>query len=331
VAAAVVALICITLSGYTAYVGAVGSDLLVDPIPSRLCSTPATRFGWAYEAVNYDIADDAVLIPADPELELCSGQGQGAGRELVTRDGVPIAGWYIPSAEGPGPTGPTVILVHGWNANKSEVLRYAAPLHREFNLVALDLRHGGRSGGEAITFGVQERFDVEAVVDWLVRTKAPRSIGLMGDSMGGAAAAAAAVNDPRIGAVLLDSIHASAVQVIGRRLTHETGHPPYPGAWGIIAGVWLRTGHDVRSVDPLDTVPQLGDRPVLLVHGSHDPIDLPAESAERIVEAAQAAGVGIQLRYCDGGGHGDLIDHCPEEWGAWALDFFERALSSGSR
>ncbi len=330
-AAAVLALTCVNLSGYTAYVGAVGSDLLVDPTPRRTCGTPETRFGWAYEAINYDIADDAVLIAANPDQEQCSSQGEGAGNEVLTSDGVPIAGWYIPSAERPDPTGPTVILVHGWNANKSEVLRYAAPLHRRFNVVALDLRRGGRSGGEAITFGVQERFDVAAVVDWLVRTKAPRSIGLVGDSMGGAAAAASAVGDPRIGALLLDSTHASAVQVIGRRLTHETGHPSYPGAWGIVAGVWFRTGHDVRSVDPLATVPQLGDRPVLLIHGSHDPIDVPAESAELIVEAARAAGVDIQLRYCDVGGHGDLIDRCPDDWGAWAIDFFERALSSAPR
>ena len=192
--------------------------------------------------------------------------------------------------------------------------------------MALDLRHGGRSGERAVTFGVQERLDIEAVVDWLARTKAPRAIGLMGSSMGGAAAAAAAVGDPRIVALLLDSTHASAVQVIGRRLSVEAGHPPYPGAWGIVAGAWLRTGLDIRGVDPVETVPRLGDRPVLLIHGSHDPIDVPAESAERIVEAARAAGVDIRLQYCAGGGHGNLMDHCPEGWGAWAVDFFERAF-----
>jgi len=325
-AAVILGFICVTLAGYTAYVGAIGSELLVDPAPRKLCSTPDVRFGWSYEAINYDIADDAALIAANPDLDDCAGQGTGAGGEVVTDDGVPIAGWYIPSAEGHGPTGPTVILVHGWNGNKSDVLRYAAPLHDRFNIVALDLRHGGRSGERAVTFGVQERLDIEAVVDWLARTKAPRAIGLMGSSMGGAAAAAAAVGDPRIVALLLDSTHASAVQVIGRRLSVEAGHPPYPGAWGIVAGAWLRTGLDIRGVDPVETVPRLGDRPVLLIHGSHDPIDVPAESAERIVEAARAAGVDIRLQYCDGGGHGNLIDHCPEGWGAWAVAFFERAF-----
>ncbi len=119
--------------------------------------------------------------------------------------------------------------------------------------------------------------------------------------------------------------------MIGRRLAVETGHPPYPGAWGIVAGAWIRTAVDIRGVDPVETVPRLGDRPVLLIHGSHDPIDVPAESADRVFEAARAAGIDIELQYCHGGGHGNLMDHCPANWGAWAVDFFERARSSGPR
>jgi uncharacterized protein len=314
------------LTGYTAYVGAVGSDVLVDPEPNARCGTPLVQFGWDYEAVNYDVADDARLMAANPDPDRCSDQGSRAGSEVVTSDGVSIAGWYIPAADGSGPAGPTIILVHGWNANKSEVLRYAVPLRDRFNVVVLDLRHGGRSGGHQITFGVQERLDVRAVVDWLERTKAPRAIGIMGNSMGGAAAAAAAVEDPRIRAIVLDSTHAKALDVFGRRLSVEEGQPAVPGSWAIAIGVWLRTGHDPRSSDPLGTVPRLGDRPVLLIHGTDDPIDVPADSAEQTLAAAKSAGVDIELRYCPGGRHGDLIDHCPIEWGEWAVEFYERTL-----
>ena len=326
VAAGALGLLLTAIIGYTAYVGVIGSEVLVDPDPLGACGTPGVQYGWAYEAINYDIADDAVLMAANPDPQHCPDQGTAAGQEVTTEDAVSIAGWYIPSADGSGSTGPTVILVHGWNANKSEVLRYAVPLRERFNVVAVDLRHGGRSEDAEITFGVQERLDIRAVVDWLERTKAPRSIGLMGNSMGGAAAAAEAVDDPRIAALVLDSTHASGVEAISRRLSVEEGHPAYPGAWGIAAGVWMRTGHDLRSADPLQTVPRLGDRPVLLIHGSADPIDVPADSAERTLQAARAAGIDIELRYCEGGGHGDLIDHCPTQWAAWTNDFFAGAL-----
>ncbi|MBA3959820.1 MAG: hypothetical protein H0X60_05445, partial [Chloroflexi bacterium] len=77
-AAVVLGFFCVTLAGYTAYVGAIGSELLVDPAPRKLCSTPDVRFAWSYEAINYDIADDAALIAANPDLDDCAGQGTGA-------------------------------------------------------------------------------------------------------------------------------------------------------------------------------------------------------------------------------------------------------------
>ena len=42
---------------------------------------------------------------------------------MVTADGVRIAGWYVPAANGIGPTGPTVVLMHGFSGNKSGILR----------------------------------------------------------------------------------------------------------------------------------------------------------------------------------------------------------------
>jgi hypothetical protein len=62
------------------------------------------RYGWQYEAINYDIADDAVLQRENPDMEHCASQGSTAGGEVVTADGVPIGGWYIPAADGAGPT-----------------------------------------------------------------------------------------------------------------------------------------------------------------------------------------------------------------------------------
>ena len=144
----IAALVLVGGVGYTAYVGAVGSDALVHPTGNPDCRTPLVRYGWTYEAINYDIADDAVLRSANPDMESCSSQGATAGTDVVTSDGVRIAGWYIPAANGAGATGATVVLVHGWAANKSEVLKYAVPLHATFNVVAFDLRNGGRSSDE---------------------------------------------------------------------------------------------------------------------------------------------------------------------------------------
>jgi len=83
---------------------------------------------------------------------------------------------------------PAVILVHGYAANKSDIMPYGAALHDTYNLVAFDLRNGGRSTGAQTTYGVLEQDDQRAVIDWLVREKDPAWIDLLGNSMGAATA-----------------------------------------------------------------------------------------------------------------------------------------------
>ncbi len=324
--AAVVALL--GLGGYTGYVGLVGSDQFIHPIGNTDCRTPLDRYGWPYEAINYDPLDDAALRSVNADMEHCTTQGAVAADEVLAADGVPIGGWYIPSAAGSGPTAPTVVLVHGWAANKSEVLKYAVPLHQSFNVVAFDLRNGGRSGRTATTFGIREQLDLEAIVDWLERTKHPDHLFVMGNSMGGATAVLAAATDPRIEALILDSTHARVWDVVSRRLEVDAGHPALPGTPAIFAGVWVRTGLNLSEADPVAVVAARGRRPLLLIHGTADLNDLPDRSAQVMLRAAREAGVPAELRMCQGGTHGKLIEACPEEWGAWSVEFLDRALGA---
>lgn len=322
------AFVLLGLSGYTAYVGAVGSDQLAHPTGNPDCRTPLVRYGWMYEAINYNIADDAVLQRENPDMTNCSSQGAAAGTDVVTSDGIPIAGWYVPAANGVGPTGPTVVLVHGWDADKSEVLKYAVPLHATFNVVAFDERDGGRSGQANSSFGLHEKLDIEAIIDWLERTKHPAHLALMGNSMGGGAAALAAAGDPRIEALVLDSTHAHVSNVLETRLEVDAGgHPGLPGTPAIIAGFWLRTGVDLMQADPITAIPALGKRPLLLIHGAADVNDVPALSVDLMDQKALDSGVPVELHMCPGATHGKVIDTCPTEWGQWAVAFLNRAFN----
>ncbi len=325
---AVAVLALVGFVGYTGFVGVVGADTLLHPVGNVDCRTPLDRYGWSYEAINYDAADDAVLRAANPDMTTCSTQGTSAGTAVVTSDGVGIAGWYIPAASGVGPTGTTVVIVHGWAANKSEALKYAPAFHPSYNVVLLDLRAGGRSGGTESTFGVRERLDVEAMIDWLERTKHPAHLAVMGNSMGGASAAEAAAGDPRIEALILDSTHARVEDVIGRRLEVDANprHPSLPGTPAILLTMWLRTGLNLMDANPIDAVPQLGARPLLILHGGADVNDLPARSADTLLAVARAVGVPAELHYCATATHGQVVDECPTEWAQWATSFIARAL-----
>jgi dipeptidyl aminopeptidase/acylaminoacyl peptidase len=325
-AMALLGLAVIGLVGYTGYVGVVGSDQLIHPTGNPDCRTPLVRYDWTYEAINYDIADDAILERDNPDMSTCSSQGSPAGDDVVAGDGTRIGGWYIPAGDGAGPDRTTVVLVHGWGANKSEALKYAVAFHESFNVVVVDLRNGGRSARSDTTFGVREQLDLEAIVDWLVRSKRPAHIAVMGNSMGGATSVLAAAKDPRIEALILDSMHARVVDVVGRRLEVDAGHPSIPGTPAIIAGIWLRTGINLLDADPISFIPELGTRPLLLIHGTADQNDLPERSAEAVFDEAERAGVPVELHLCEGAPHGLVIDTCPDEWARWSVDFLNRAF-----
>lgn len=326
---ALVLAMAVGLIAYTGYVGYEGSRRLVDRDgTSRDCRTPDVQFGWAYEAINYDIADDAELRARNTDPFDCAYEGTPAGDEVVTDDGVRIAGWYIPAANGAGPAAPTVVVVHGFKANKSRVLEYGAGLHPEFNLVVYDVRNTGRSTGTQTTGGVLEQQDLRAVLDWLERTKGPTDIGVLGNSLGAATALAEARDDPRVDALALDSMHTRIRYQMEARVDAE--YVSYFGTtWAIVTAIQLRTGVDVTTIDAEDTIDEYGPRPLLLTHGTADTEDLP-ERTQAFFDDVVADGIPAELYWCPDSGHnapaGMPATVCADEFAAWTRDFFARAL-----
>jgi pimeloyl-ACP methyl ester carboxylesterase len=327
---AVVIVLAVAAIGYMGYVGAEGSRRLVEAPETRDCRTPDVQFGWAYEAINYDIADDAQLPARNPDLTACTYQGTPAGAAVVTDDGIHIAGWYVPAESGAGPTAATVVLVHGFGGSKSTILKNGEGLHEAFNLVAFDLRNTGRSTGDQTTGGVLEQKDLHAIIDWLERSKHPVHIGVLGLSLGAGTALAEATSDPRVEALALDSMHTRIRFQVEARL-QQAGQPAYPGTWAVFVAVWLRTGVDLGSVDAEDELPKAGQRPLLLIHGTADLEDLPARTQAFYGEAT-AAGIPADLRWCEGSGHeqaaGMPADVCMDAYAGWVRDFFSRRLPS---
>jgi pimeloyl-ACP methyl ester carboxylesterase len=323
----------VALMAYTGYVGYEGSRRLVERHVGNVdCRTPDVQFGWEYQAINYDLANDAEVIARNADLTDCHYEGTLAGDEVVTTDGMRIAGWYIPAGNGAGPTAPTVVLVHGFGASKSGILKYGAGLHDQFNLVSFDMRNAGRSTGTETTVGVLEQQDLRAVIDWLERTKEPEAIGVLGNSLGSATALAEVRDDPRVAAVVLDSMHTRVSYQMEARVDAE--YWAYFGTnWAISFGAWLRTGEDVNSIDAVDTIEEYGVRPLLLVHGTADTEDLP-ERTEEFYQQALSLGIPTTLHWCADSGHnapdGMPVDVCPDDFRAWTSDFFAEALASGA-
>ncbi|MDQ4036468.1 MAG: alpha/beta hydrolase [Chloroflexota bacterium] len=316
--------VLVALVTYLAYVGYEGSRQLSDaPGPSSDCRTPAT-LGWEYEAINYDIGADAAL-EAEPDPENCVGRGASAG-DGVAVGNVRLAGWYIPAAAGADPTGPTVVIAHGWGSNKSNMLDRAAIVHDAYNLLLFDFRNHGQSSAAPTTQGVREAQDLSAMLDWLEREKGPASIAVLGVSMGAASALAEADRDDRVDAIIAESTHATLANAAQARLD-RSGYPlSMPGSWAILLGALMRTGEDISAVDPIKSVERLDERPLLLIHGGADD-SIGRDDAELLRAAAEAAGSPTEFHTCAAAGHSQSDQTCAGDYARWVLGFLQRVLA----
>lgn len=317
------ALSLVALVGYLAFIGYDGSQAFAAHERSGDCRTPASAFGWAYEAINYDLASDQQL-DAFPDRTDCPGPGEAAGADLTASDGIRIAGWYIPAGSGSAGA-PTVVLAHDNGMSKSDMLRWAEPLHADYGLVLFDFRNHGQSSGDLTTLGVREVRDLQAIVDWLDRTKSPSSIAVLGVSMGGATAIDEAVHDERVAAVILDSTHATLVSALQTQLESKGLPLALPGAWAILLGGLLRAGEDLSLADPVQAIEQIGNRPVLIVDAGDDDAVGPTD-ADELKRAAPDKGARVEVKTCPKAKHGGSVETCSSEYAGWVLGFLERSL-----
>jgi pimeloyl-ACP methyl ester carboxylesterase len=203
-------------------------------------------------------------------------------------DGVRLAGWLGSSLRDRA-----VILIHGidsdaWAGAAPDLVR--AYLDAEFNVLLFDLRAHGRSEGNRIGLGALERHDVHAAVDLLLeRGIPPGRIGLHGTSYGAAMALLAAAEIPEVGAVIADSAYADIRDLIATEVGRRTRLPGWMAAWlmrpGIENAARLLFAMDLAALAPEAVVARIAPRPLLLIHGSQDPV-IPPDHARRLKDHA---------------------------------------------
>lgn len=121
-------------------------------------------------------------------------------------DGVLLSGWLVKGA----PRSPVIILCHDLGGSRSTLLGSAVSLNRAgYPLLVFDFRGHGESAGSGADLGASEKRDIEGAVAFLKSRDDVDNgrFGLWGIGMGAYAGALAALDDPAIVALALDSIY----------------------------------------------------------------------------------------------------------------------------
>ena len=237
---------------------------------------------------------------------------------------IEIAGWWIPRA---GST-KAIVMVHGRGENRttefySHFLDLAAALNtyagRGFNILMIDLRAHGLSGGENSAWGIGERHDVEAAVDWLKHNGfQPGSIGALGASLGATSCVHATAEDPDISALVIDGAGINDYATIKQGWKARTGLPQFFFPAGLLMER-LVYGFDMRTLRPVEVMKQLRSRPVLLIYGGQE---ITPERRQLVVDALPGADLWIVA----GAAHTGAYTAVPQAYLDRVATFFEKNL-----
>lgn len=241
--------------------------------------------GVSYLVVSSSLSTQRVhyeLTPADSGL---------AAEEVQFEsdvDRIPLVGWLLPSSGDRA-----IVLGHGlncygWSGSQPDVAR--AYVDAGFHVLVFDFRGHGRSGGDQLGLGWDERRDVRAAVDLLLRRGfEPEKIGINGGSYGAATALLAAAAIPELGAVVADSAFADMRDIMERQIKMRTGVQSQFARLlrpGITFLAWLLYSLDFDAIPPERAVPDIAPRPILFIHGEKDHT-IPVEHAYRLRAASQ--------------------------------------------
>ena len=183
-----------------------------------------------------------------------------------------LSGWLIKSQL----QNPSVILVHGKDESKAnpKLLVIAGILAKKnINVLMIDLRNHGKSTitNGRITLGSKEYLDILSAKKWLIRQNfSPDKIGIMGLSLGATTSLIAFSEDPDFRFLILDSPFSDSIAMIESEINKRN----IPNVF-IAPSLWIGKhffNTDLMEKSPMESIHQLIDRPILLMHSKNDPL-----------------------------------------------------------
>jgi uncharacterized protein len=235
---------------------------------------------------------------------------------LKTKNELTIEAWYIPVDSARG----TVILFHGLGGNKSFMLDQAYEfMYLGFNVMLMELRAHGNSGGNTTTFGVRESEEAKLAYDFIAK-KGERNIVMYGFSLG-AVVIAEAIYDYNIvpSRIILDAPFGSLKSHLEGR-ARVLGFPEEP--FGLLVTFWsgVERGFNGFRHNTCKYVKMI-KCPVLLQYGALDNL-VTEQETDCIYKNVSSPDK--RLVVYEGAAHQPLLNKDPDKWRTEVKNFLSK-------
>lgn len=237
--------------------------------------------------------------------------------EFPSASGATIHAWFATNAQPKG----VIVLMHGIHADRTTMTPRAEFLYRAgYDVLWFDFQGHGESIGSHITAGYLESRDAAAAVD-CVRTHFPgEKIGVIGVSLGGAAALEAKPPLP-VDALVIESCYPTIYHAIDNRIVDRLGPLGHLCTPLLTWQLRPRLGIGPDDLCPIKDAANISV-PKFFISGDAD-VDTPASEAKALYAAAAGP---KQFWLLEKAGHQDLYGFTPAEYKKRILNFFATNL-----
>lgn len=228
--------------------------------------------------------------------------------EVNTDDGLTLRGLFLKASID---SKRTIICIHEYRSTPEFDFSAITPFLQKagFNILFVNNRAHGISGGKYVGFGVKDHLDVLKWIEAANNLVPGCDVYLYGVSMGGATVMMSTALDlpSNVKCAIEDSGYTSVFEIFSYQIRQLFNLRPFPIVYLMESFCKLAAKYNFRKITSLSSVSK-STIPILFIHGEND-LFVPTFMGEACFESCTAA---KDKLFVEGAGHAQSYFKCPE-------------------